>query len=65
MATVHLFKQPDPESDVRVPAPPSDGSAVVVHIDGDGGYDPETNSVQIANDDGSVDLSFGPPEPEQ
>ena len=65
MATVHLFKQPDPESDVRVPAPPSDGSAVVVHIDGDGGYDPETNSVQIANDDGSVDISFGPPEPEQ
>lgn len=65
MANVYPLTQPNPDQDIRVPAPQPNGSAVIVQIDGgDGsGYDPATNTVQVGNDDGSVTVSFGPPEP--
>ena len=67
MANVYPLTKPDPDDerrDINVPAPHPEGSAVVVHIDGDNsGYDPETNTVQVEGDDGSVTVSFGPPQP--
>ena len=66
MANVYPLTQPIPDkNEVRVPAPQREGSAVVVHIDGDGGnYDPDTNTVQTTDDNGDVTVSFGPPDPE-
>ena len=67
-SNVFKFQPPSPDpgdAPISVPTPGSDGSAVIVHIDGDddSGYDPETNTVQVGNDDGSVTISFGPPQP--
>lgn len=71
MANVYPLVQrhPDdePGKDISVPAPNPEGSAVIVsiHDDGAGGYDPETNTVQIQGDDGDIIVSFGPPPPEE
>lgn len=58
----------DVEQTYRQPAPgPLEGQDVTVQADGldAPAFDPETGTIQIPTEDGSVTIAFGPPKPER